>query len=368
MTEETNNQPADNNPDVDASAVGGATSKTMNRRRMMKWTAATGAGLVAGGIGALNTPSVQRALILSPEKDFAGNDLPPMKEPSEYGLQGVKSQILDTAAGDTFTTWQSETLEPGKKTLVLFPGNGGHLGYSPETGAGGMKLGEGTTAYIDILKEALEQGYQVIAANPVGFAGSSVAGNPTEENMYAGAEATIDYALQKGIASKDLHITGVSMGTALAAHAANHLAQQVSDMETPDGKVNLTLASGLINVREGLEEFALIPNLVVAKVWDNLDAGKELQALARRTGKQANVAFVRGAEDPATPENQKAAHQRTARGTNFRAEDIEGASHYVTPKDILRQFDELERGNTSLDQPVRGNDNQMNLQQGGISR
>jgi pimeloyl-ACP methyl ester carboxylesterase len=310
-----------------------------NRRTWLKRTGVgVGGALILGDI-ALNTPPVQRSLIYKTNTDFSGNNLPPINAPADYGLKGIVAEEWATNLGDKFLVWHSESLVPNKKTLVLFPGNAGHLGASPTFGAGNELLGGNGNSYIEILKEAIDQGYQVVAAHPVGYGNSKVA--PTQQKMFEGAEAVIDEINRRNIEPKDIHITGISMGTTLAAHAANHLASTQDFVSNNQQQIYLNLVNGLISLRAGLEEFAPAANALVMHVWDNLDTSRELEDLAAKTQKRGNVTFLRGGDDPVTPKDQIEAHRRAARGMNFRSEEVPNTRHYVTPKDILRQFDEM---------------------------
>ncbi len=218
------------------------------------------------------------------------------------------------------------------------------MGQSPKTMPDGKVLGESDRAYIELIAQAQKQGYQVVAVNHVGYAGSSVE-NPTEEKMFAGAEATIDQLVALGFKPNNLHIAGLSMGTTLAAHAAHHLSQKQEFLGDPSQHINLTMVNGLTSIRTGLEEAAPLINPFIFYVHDNMDTNSELKGLRDSfQGGRINVAFVRGANDPSTPESQLKSHREAAAGLNFRKEQIDGASHYVDPTHILRQFDEMERG------------------------
>lgn len=301
-------------------------------------------GVVVGTAAAIpNISFVQREVVYKTTTDLEGKPLPPIKQPNEYGLEGVISEKLETKSGDSFLAWRSNELQADKKTLVLFPSNGGHLGASPTKDFEGNELGGNGTAYVDIIKEAQQNGYQVVAVNHVGYAGSSIEGSPTQAKMYEGAEAVIDKLIGDGIKPKDLHITGVSMGTAIAAHAANHLSTKSVFKDDDKQKINLTMVNGLVSVRAGLEDKFPILDKAVLKVWDDLDSWKELQKLASNAGKLGNVAFVRGNEDPLTPENQVKAHHIASHGMNFRSETVD-AVHFVKPNDIIRQFAKMEKG------------------------
>lgn len=80
------------------------------------------------GDGSLDITAVQRLLTYSPTRRLDGTDIEPIKNPSAYGLDGIAAEKLKTTAREDFTVWRSATLEPGKKTMVIFPGNFGHLG------------------------------------------------------------------------------------------------------------------------------------------------------------------------------------------------------------------------------------------------
>src|SRR5262249_23747631 len=153
---------------------------------------------------------VQHALAYSADKDLEGNPVTPIGLPKAYGLSDIVTETLRTRPeNEEFLVWHSSHIQPGKKTLVLFPGNFGHLGTYK--------------AYASLIKQAKNKGYQILAVNHVGFAGSPA--GPSQAGFFREAEQTVNWLLGKGIEAKDMYITGISMGTTIAAHASNYLAK-----------------------------------------------------------------------------------------------------------------------------------------------
>lgn len=325
------------NPD-DASAK--KRSWLPSRRKMLIGSGATIAGAGLTGLGALSTPGVQRGLIYQPKTNIAGAPLPNLEEPAAYGLRGIVSEELNTSAGHSLLSWHSETLEPGKKTLVFFPGNFGHLGASPARGPHGEDLGRGdaTDAYTQFIQAAQSQGYQIMAANHVGYAGSNT--DPTQGGMYQGAESVIDALLARGIAPKDMHIVGISMGAPIAAHAAAHLSQSPQFKNDPAQTIDLGLVNGLITIKIGLREMlGSAAETLADYIWhETLDTGKELRDMAASgNASRIRVNYIRGDSDNLTPADQTAAHKDAARGLEFKSAELPGA-HYLDPVQVLNQL------------------------------
>jgi len=113
--------------------------------------------------------------------------------PSEYELQGITAETLETSEREKFLVWHSEPFEPKKKTLILFPGNFGHLG-AMESGI--------DNGYVDLFKKAQAEGYQIMGVNYVGYAG--IPGKPSEAAFFRGAERTIDWLIEHGLQPSDM--------------------------------------------------------------------------------------------------------------------------------------------------------------------
>jgi hypothetical protein len=315
------------------------------RRNFLRLFGAT-AATSAAGTGCIAIPAVQRKIIYSPNGDFEGNDLPAIQEPEAYGIKNAVSEVLTTEKGHRFLTWHTTSMDPTHKTLVFFPGNGGHLGFSPAKGPAGEALWNGTDAYIKLFKQAQQQGFQVVFAQQVGFAGSNTQ-HPTEDNMYEGARRTIGWLLEKGFTPNTMKIAGVSMGTALAAHAANHLVHHSAFTDSPQQHIQLTLASGLIDVQAGIKEAVpVIAPITEIVLKDRLSTGKELEAMASTgQGNRIHVTFIRSKQDALTPASQSELHAKAANGLDFVAQEVDGM-HFPSPDLLLNSFKKSQRYRT----------------------
>jgi len=324
----------------------------MSRRRMMQVGAgmlalgATGKLAVEGGKAYIRSEGFQRANTFFPETDLAKNPLPTMWDPGQYNLQDVYAQTIGTKSGDTLTAWRSEPFEKNKKTLVLFPGNGGHLGASPDLALDKKsKLGEGRDAYVKIIRDAMKKGYQVLAVNHVGYAGSNHR-EPSEKKIYAGAEAAMDWLAEQGIGADDMRILGVSMGAPVAAHAANYVAQK-GDFKD----IRLTLVNGVISFQEAIEQNApeFVAKEMNSKPADRMNTGVELEAMGTLpNSKNIHVTYLRGKDDPATPPDQLQQHEAKKAGLDFEAKEVPGR-HYPASEVI---FEALERVGPSKEASV----------------
>jgi len=292
---------------------------------------------------------IQNTLIFRNKTDFTNTLIPPLQEPKTYApLQNsnIISKILTTQSNDNFTLWHSEQLDPNKKTFIFFPGNGGHLGYSPTHGWGREYLGA-EDAFLQTLKEANNQNYNVIAPNYVGYPGST---NETtsEAQIYKGLERTIDWALEQNLPPHTLHLAGVSLGTTMATYAANYLADTAQFQNQPKNQktITLLLMNGILDApKTGMFLLFGIPkHLPPSPKWHiQLNTGKMLQDLNTKIGQNGRIAFLRGAEDPATHISQIQAHRDAAKGMHFYAEDIPDMNHYLEPQKIFEIFNKMER-------------------------
>lgn len=315
-----------------ATAVAGARAEVQTPAKVALVAGGGTAAVVGAGAGVIAIPAVQRGLTYNKDKDLDGNDVPGIEDPSKYGLQDIKAVELATSQGETFLSWQSTDLKPGKQTLVFFPGNFGHLGHSPDD------------TYINLIKEAQKQGYQIMAVNHVGFAGSNA--QPSQAAIFRGVEKTLEELQEKSIQPKDMYIVGLSMGTTLAAHAANQLAQMGVFQRDPKQHIRALLVNGALNAGVILDD-TLPPIIsdIAKRVWhEQLDTGKELQemaALPPDKAKRIHVTYLRGQEDGLTPQGQVEAHEAAAKGLDFVGKEVPG-THFTKPEimlDALKQFD-----------------------------
>lgn len=118
----------------------------------------------------------------------------------KMGLQNASDITYQTRDGLTLQGWYQKA-EPGKPTLVLFHGNQGKLATrAPQ------------------MQAALKQGFGVLATSYRGY--SDNPGKPTEDGLYADAEAALAYLNQQGITNQNIILVGRSLGTGIAVEMA----------------------------------------------------------------------------------------------------------------------------------------------------
>lgn len=327
-TQDNTAQPEENQPHANAAAP----EQKPTRRMFLKRSAQVVGGLVTAGAGALALPPVQR-MVYSPKTDLDGNPVGDIKTPEEYGLTGIKPVMLSTREGEEFLTWQSEEIKPNRKTLLFFTGNYGHMGHSPDN------------HYINLVKQAKEDGYQIIAVNHVGFAGSGA--SITEPGMKREAERVVELLVkEKGLKPNDISIAGLSMGTFVAAHAANHLAHlpEAAFERAGNQHIRCLLINGIRDVGVVLNKAPIIGQYADMVWHDRLDAGKELRDMAALSGtapKRVHVTFLRGDNDKYTPESQMQAHEDAASGLNYTGKQTPG-EHFLPPEVVLASLKEMD--------------------------
>jgi fermentation-respiration switch protein FrsA (DUF1100 family) len=286
----------------------------------------------AGFGGAYLFDKTQEKFLFHPTANLVGDPIEPIKDPKDYELEGITASTIKTSKDESLLIWKSTQIDKTKPTLLLFPGSVGHLG---DTHMGTDAKAPEKDAYIRIIKEAQARGMQVIAANHVGFA-SQTDSSPSQDAIYRGAEAVIDLALKYGLTPNQLQITGVSMGTMVASHAASYLSATRDFKDYPDQQIHLNLVSGTISVPHGAADQTPLPKGAAQLLFmgQTFDTAKELNALSGNAGRRAYVAFVRGENDKFTPPYHAAEHKKAAPNVDFKAFVVKG-EHFPSPSDIL---------------------------------
>jgi uncharacterized protein len=120
---------------------------------------------------------------------------------------GVEEVRLKTADGETVFAWYLAA-KPGKRTILFFPGNAGHLPFMS-----------------DRFRAADRLGFGLMAMSYRGYSGSS--GNPTEEGLAKDAEAGYAYLAAK-VRTEEIILHGTALGAAVAARlAVKHPAKEL---------------------------------------------------------------------------------------------------------------------------------------------
>ncbi len=123
---------------------------------------------------------------------------------TQAGVPDMRPVALAAADGIGLLAWY-RAQRPGKKLLIYFHGNAGHIGHR------GYKA-----------RRYLDAGQGMLLVSWRGFGGN--AGKPTEQGLTLDARAALDFALNTGVAPKDIVLYGESLGSGpaviLAAEAA----------------------------------------------------------------------------------------------------------------------------------------------------
>jgi len=116
-------------------------------------------------------------------------------EAAGFGPLAIRADDLDLLA------WVRPPASPDHLTVILFHGNGGHLGYR-----------------LPLVTPLLEHGYGVALAPYPGYGGNP--GRPTEGGFYAAGRATLDALKARGIAQSRMVLWGESLGGGVATQLA----------------------------------------------------------------------------------------------------------------------------------------------------
>lgn len=162
-------------------------------RAMAGWLA-TGAVVYGGLLTGLYL--FQRQLLYHPASS--------VPDIAQSGVPDMRPVALVTADGLNLLGWYRAP-QPGKKLLVYFHGNAGHIGHR------GYKA-----------RRYLDAGHGVLLVSWRGFGGN--AGKPTEQGLMFDARAALEFALGAGHSPKEIVLYGESLGSGpaviLAAESA----------------------------------------------------------------------------------------------------------------------------------------------------
>ncbi|MGQ0677427.1 MAG: alpha/beta hydrolase [Rhodospirillales bacterium] len=160
---------------------------------MLGWLA-TGAVVYGGLLAGLYL--FQRQMLYHPSAS--------VPDVAESGVPDMRPVALAAEDGVNLLAWFRPP-SPGRKLLVYFHGNAGHIGHR----------GHKARSYLDA-------GHGVLLVSWRGFGGN--AGRPTEQGLMRDARAALKFALGTGAAPRDVVLYGESLGSGpaviLAAESA----------------------------------------------------------------------------------------------------------------------------------------------------
>lgn len=153
------------------------------------------AAAVVAGVWALLT-----ALLFTGQRSFLY--FPDTRPPDRAPLVAAGLAPLPVIAGELeLTAWFKPPNSANGLTVVLFQGNGGHLGHR-----------------LFVVAPLLREGYGVVLAAYPGYGGNP--GQPTETTLYAAGSGTLASLAAQGIAADRVVLWGESLGGGIATRLA----------------------------------------------------------------------------------------------------------------------------------------------------
>ncbi len=137
-----------------------------------------------------------------------------IEEPRVAGVPEMAAVRPRTSDGLDIVGWHAPPREAGAPTVVLFHGNGGHLGMRAW-----------------MARALLDAGMGVMLAGYRGYEGN--AGSPSEDGLYADARAALDWLAERGVAGGDLVLYGESLGTGVAVKMASERPVAAMILQSP---------------------------------------------------------------------------------------------------------------------------------------
>jgi fermentation-respiration switch protein FrsA (DUF1100 family) len=150
-----------------------------------------------------------------------------MESPAFYNLTTTTEIPLRAADGVKLRSWYFPP-ERGKPLVLFFHGNAGNLSFR-----------------IKKMEAIHQRGMGILALSYRGFGGSE--GSPSEQGIYADAQAAVDYALNTlHLPASQMILYGESLGTGVAIEMAQRLAaaQQPVSLVVLEAPYTFTLQRG----------------------------------------------------------------------------------------------------------------------------
>lgn len=134
--------------------------------------------------------------------------------PADWGLSEFRTFTVTTSDGIGIDLWHAPADGLTKPTVVLFHGNGGHMGYRADKALA--------------LREA---GYGVLLAGYRGYGPND--GSPTEQGLYADGRAALDFLVKEGVSGQKVVLYGESLGSGVAVQLATERRVGAVILEAP---------------------------------------------------------------------------------------------------------------------------------------
>jgi uncharacterized protein len=134
----------------------------------------------------------QRNLLYFPSTDVPNR--------AQAGVPDMRVVTLKTEDGISLRSWYKQA-QAGQKTIVIFHGNGGHIGHR------GYKA-----------RSFIDAGFGVLLVEYRGYGGNL--GTPSEQGFRADAWAALSFLIDEKIDFGNVVLYGESLGTGVAVHLA----------------------------------------------------------------------------------------------------------------------------------------------------
>ena len=153
----------------------------------------------------------QRSFLYFPEKE---------KIDSSYFIDtGLKEIALTTSDGLVLKSWIKKPKFKDGYTILIFHGNGGHVGHR-----------------VNKFKPFIDAGYGLLFLEYRGYANNP--GKPSEKGLYNDAIAAIEFLSEKKITSKKIILYGESLGCGLAVRLSAESEFAATILEAPYTSIN----------------------------------------------------------------------------------------------------------------------------------
>ncbi|MGQ0662275.1 MAG: alpha/beta hydrolase [Pseudomonadota bacterium] len=191
----------------------------------------------------------------------------PFGVPGDPVLAGVPEMslvVVRTEDGLEIASWHAPPARHGGPTVVLFHGNGGHIGLRA------FKA-----------RRFLDAGLGVFLAGYRGYGGNP--GRPTEDGLYSDARAVLGWLAERGASGKRLVLYGESLGAGVAVQMASEVAVAALVLESPFTSIS----------EAGAWHFPFVPVKLLAR--DRFDSLSKIAAIDRP------LLIVHGEQDTTIP-------------------------------------------------------------------